>query len=121
VGTASFGSPTVVVDDSAQATGVRPGWPSFFPDGRSVVFQHQSAPGADDLLPAQLPTRAGAMAQIGWTGVSDAAHVTALNGLNGLDATGTSYLPVLPKSSTLDCSADGTSVGCLAEGPNRPA
>jgi hypothetical protein len=91
----------VVADDSANANSeVRPGWPAFLPDGKSIVFHHQSAAGLDGNGDAQLHTRKGAKAQIAWTGV-DSANVTALDQLNGKG-----YLPKLPSASTVTCKAD---------------
>ena len=108
--TSTFSSPVLVVDDTGKPTNVRPGWGAFLPDGKSVVFQHQSAAGSDGNS-AQLYTRKGELSQIGWTSSSDAAHVTVLNELNGLGGGGSTYLPNLATPINLACTADGTSVG----------
>ena len=56
----------LVVDDTGKPTDIRPGWGAFLPDGKSVVFQHQSIAGADGNGSA-LYTRKGELSQIGWT------------------------------------------------------
>jgi hypothetical protein len=113
--TNAFSNATVVVDDSGKPAGTRPGWAAFFPDGRSIAFHHQSVVGGDGNGDGNgaLYTRKGAKAQIHWTSAADAAHVTPLNALNGLDATGASYLPKLDAPITMTCSADGQSVGSM--------
>jgi hypothetical protein len=108
--TKTFSNPVVVVDDSAQPVNTRPGWPAFFPDGNSVIFHHQIAPG-DDGNSAQMNTRKNARAEIAWTSAVDAKSVVALNQLNGKDATGTSYLPKLLTPVSLACTADASTVG----------
>ena len=60
--TSTFSSPTLVVDDTGQPTNVRPGWGAFFPDGKSVVFQHQSVVGSDG-EGAALYTRKGELSR----------------------------------------------------------
>jgi hypothetical protein len=111
--TSTFSNPVVVADDTGQPAATRPGWPAFFPDTKSLVFHEQSVAGADGNGDGALHTRAGAKAQILWTSSTDAQHVTVLNQLNGLDATGTSYLPTLSPPSTLGCTWNGagTEVG----------
>jgi hypothetical protein len=112
--TNSFSSPVTVVDDTGQAAAIRPGWPAFLPDSKSIVFHHQNAydtlDTTDPNTSGQLNTRKGAKAQIAWTNLTDSAHVTPLNQLNGLDVAGVSYLPQLATASTLTCTADGTTV-----------
>jgi hypothetical protein len=107
--TNAFTSPTLVVDDTGQAAGVRPGWPAFLPDGKSLVFHHQSVYGSDSAS-GEMYTRKGCQAQIDWTGVTNATSVTHLDQLNGLNA-GTSYLPKFTAGVTISCTADGTTVG----------
>jgi hypothetical protein len=107
----AFTLPTLVVDDTGKPAETRPGWPAFLPDAKSLVFHHQSAAGLDGNAEGQMTTRKGAKAQIGWTSATDAAHVTTLNALNGLDATGTSYLPTLTTPITMSCLADLQEVG----------
>lgn len=107
----SVANPIVVVDDTGQAAGRRPGWPAVFPDGKAVIFHHQIAAGLDGNSDGALYTRKGAKAEIAWTSTADASSVTTLNQLNGRDAAGMSYLPKLPTASALACSADGAAVG----------
>jgi hypothetical protein len=104
-GTSTFSSPTVVADDTGQPSAVRPGWPAFFPDGKSLVFHHQSKAGGDG-EDVSLFTRKGALAQIAWTNVTDATHVTPLDNLNGKG-----YLPKLAQAMNINCTGDGMSVG----------
>lgn len=107
--TNTFSNAAVVADDSAQPAGVRPGWPAFFPDGSSVVYERQTTPGTDPQDGA-LYTRRGAKGLIAWTGTT-APNVTILNLLNGLDPQGNSYLPKLPAPKAMSCTADGEQVG----------
>jgi hypothetical protein len=109
--TNTFSTPVLVVDDTGQPSDTRPGWPAFFPDGKSLVFHHQSVSGGDGNASGELYTRKGAKARIAWTAASNAAHVTSLNLLNGAGASGRSYLPSLPQAINLTCTADGQSVG----------
>jgi hypothetical protein len=114
--TGAFSNPVLVVDDTGSPTDTRPGWGAFLPDGASIVFQHQSvasADGSSGSLSGTLYTRKGAKAQIGWTRSTDASHVTALNALNGLDSSGTAYLPKLATPMSLPCTADGMTVGTI--------
>jgi hypothetical protein len=111
VATSTFSSPTIVVSDAGQPAATRPGWPAFFPDGKSVVFEHQSAPGTD-APDGALWTRKGANGQIAWTSVADANSVTPLDQLNGKG-----YLPKLAAASSLSCTADGVQVAAGAAGP----
>lgn len=110
--TSTFSNPVLVASDQGQASGVRPGWPAFFPDGKAVVFEHQSAAGVDGNS-ADLHTRKGAKGQIAWTSVTDANSVTALNQLNGLDANNNVYLPKLATPINMSCTGDGTQVGTI--------
>jgi hypothetical protein len=111
--TKTFSNPIVVDDDTAAASSdVRPGWAAFLPDSQSLVFQHQTTLGVDDPHSGVLDTRANSAAQIAWTNVTDAAHVTTLNQLNGLDAAGNSYLPSLATPVSIACNdAAGNQVG----------
>ena len=78
-----FTNPITIVDDSTKNEAIRPGWPAFLPDSKSVVFHHQSAydtyDTTDPNTSGQLYTRKGAKAQIAWTNLTDSSHVTALN------------------------------------------
>jgi hypothetical protein len=112
VSTMAFANPVTVASDSGAGAGVRPGWPAFFPDGQSVIFEHQSAAGVDG-AGGDLHTRKGAKGQIAWTNVTDASAVTALNQLNGLDAAGNVYLPKLAQPVAMSCTGDGAQVGNL--------
>ncbi|HEX4462399.1 MAG TPA: hypothetical protein VIA18_30690 [Polyangia bacterium] len=113
--TNAFTNPITIVDDSAtNNASIRPGWPAFLPDSKSVVFHHQSAyDSGDGNGSGQLYTRKGCKAQIAWTNLTDSSHVTALNQLNGMDSTGTSYLPKLTTASTVTCTGDGTTVSTI--------
>ncbi len=108
--TFAFTTPTLVVDDTGQAQGVRPGWPAFLPDGKSLVFHHQSVYGSD-APSGEMDTRKGCQAQIHWTSTTNASSVTPLNELNGLSAPNTSYLPKYSAGVAISCTADGTTVG----------
>lgn len=113
VTTGTFSNPTVVVDDTGQPAETRPGWPAFFPDGKAVVFHHQSAAGSDGNGLGDLRTRKGANAQIAWTSVADAQNVTPLDQLNGKG-----YLPKLAAASTLSCYGDNVQVAAGPAGSN---
>jgi hypothetical protein len=108
--TNTFSNAVTVFDATGQNAQTRPGWPAFFPDGKSVVFHLQSAAGIDGNSLGDLRTRKGAKAQIAWTGAA-APNVTVLNQLNGLDAMGNSYLPKLAQGINLSCTGDGYQVG----------
>ncbi len=111
--TSTFSNPVVVDDDSADPDpDVRPGWPAFLPDGSSIVFHHQTQASTDAAGEAQIITRAGARAQIYWTSVTDAEHVTPLDALNGRDSLGNVYLPSLPATTpATSCMSDSYQVG----------
>jgi WD40-like Beta Propeller Repeat len=108
--TDAFSNPVTVADFTGQPAATRPGWPAFFPDGKSIVFHEQLAAGADGNGAGDLYTRKGAEAQIAWTS-SSANNATVLNELNGLDASGNSYLPKLAAPINMSCTGDGTQVG----------
>jgi hypothetical protein len=108
--TNAFGAPALVADYTGQSSNTRPGWPSFFPDGKSLVFQLQSNPGVDGNQD-DLRTRKGALDQIAWTSATDATHVTILNALNGVGAGGTQAIPNLPGAAAMGCTGDGAQVG----------
>jgi hypothetical protein len=109
--TRAFGSPTVIVDNSAQPAETRPGWPAVFPDSQSVIFHQQTAAGLDMNGQMQLATRKNARAYISWTGITNASSVTPLNQLNGKNAAGVSYLPKLQTAINMSCMADSQEVG----------
>lgn len=109
--TLTFSNPVVVVDDTGQPAEQRPGWPAFFPDGKSVVFHQQTAAGVDGNNLGDLRTRKGAKAHLSWTSTTDAQSVTPLNQLNGKDAGGNSYLPKLDQPVNMSCTGDGAQVG----------
>ncbi len=110
--TNAFTSPTLVVDDTGQASGVQPGWPAFLPDGKSLVFQHQSVRGSDSES-GEMYTRKGCEAQIHWTSTANATSVTPLDQLNGVSGPGTTYLPKLSAAVSISCTADNTTVGTI--------
>ncbi len=99
VATGAFTNAVTVVDDTANA-GLTPAWPAFFPDNKSMVFHHQSAPG-NDPGGSDPVTRGGALAQIHWTSASSATGVTPLDNLNGKG-----YLPKLAAPSPVACDDD---------------
>ncbi|HKO49475.1 MAG TPA: Ig-like domain-containing protein [Polyangiaceae bacterium] len=109
--TLAFSNPIVAVDYSGQPDETRPGWPAFFPDGKSIVYHRQTKAGFDGNELADLRTRKGALARLYWNGLSGTETSTALNQLNGLDATGKSYLAPLSAPVTLNCKGDGSNVG----------
>lgn len=106
--TQTFSGTRTVFDATGQAAMVRPGWPAFLPDAKSIVFQRQSDAGFDGNGLGDLRTRKGAYAQIYWTSAADANSVTPLDNLNGKG-----YLPKLPAKITMNCTGDGSSVGGL--------
>jgi hypothetical protein len=106
-----FSNAVLVADYEGQAAEMRPGWPAFFPDGQSVIFHTQLAAGVDGNNLADLRTRKGARAEISWTSAANASSITPLNALNGKDANGASYLPVLEAPVSLACTGDGAQVG----------
>ncbi len=109
----TFSNPVVIADYTNMPAEHRPGWPAFFPDGKSVVYHEQIAAGADGNSLGELRTRKGARAFLSWTGVTDAASVTPLNRLNGKDENGVSYLPKLETPVVMNCTGDGVQVGSI--------
>ena len=107
--TGAFTNFLAVVDDTGSPAETRPGWPAFLPDGKSLVFHHQSAAGNDGNGNADLHTRSKAKAQIHWAS-SSATGVTKLDALNGVGPGGVSYLPKLAVPSAVTCTADGPDV-----------
>ncbi len=102
----TFGSAIMVVDNTGSPAMTRPGWPAFFPDSASIVFQQQTVAGSDGNGHGDMYTRKGSKAHIAWTNITDATKVTSLDQLNG-----TGYLPKLKTPYSLACTADGVSVG----------
>lgn len=109
--TYTFSNPATIVDLTGQAADTRPGWPAFFPDGKSVVYHHQIAAGVDGNNLGDLRTRKGAKSYIAIADATTPGASTPLNQLNGKDAAGTVYLPKLTQPVSLFCSGDGASVG----------
>jgi hypothetical protein len=105
--THAFSAPTLIADDTANPNpDVRPGWPAFFPDSKSVVFHHQSMASTDQFDgPPMLYTRAGALAQIYWTNLASPSAVTPLDNLNGKG-----YLPKMAVANDVFCTADDDEV-----------
>jgi WD40-like Beta Propeller Repeat len=96
--TATFSNQITVVSDTGSVT---PGWPAFFPDSKSIVFEQESAPSQIDGHGSNiLWTREGAEGQLAWASVSGTASVTPLDQLNGKG-----YLPTGP-TPTLSCIGD---------------
>jgi len=106
VATMTFSNPTEVVDFTGQPAEVRPGWAAFFPDGKSVVFHHQSAAGIDGNTLGDLRTRKGAKARLAWASASGGQPVTPLDQLNGVG-----YLPKLDQPIAMSCIGDSFQVG----------
>jgi len=109
--TLAFSNPLTAVDYTGSPDETRPGWPAFFPDGKSIVYHHQTKAGFDGNGQADLRTRKGALARIYWNGLSGTETSTALDRLNGLDEKGQSYLAPLNAPVTLTCKGDGSTVG----------
>ena len=104
-------NPLIAVDYTGQPAETRPGWPAFFPDGKSIVYHHQTKAGVDGNSLGDLRTRKGALARIYWNGLSGTETSTPLDRLNGLDEHGDSYLASLSAPVTLKCTGDGNTVG----------
>jgi hypothetical protein len=104
-------NPLIAVDYTGQPAETRPGWPAFFPDGKSIVYHHQTKAGFDGNTLGDLRTRKGALARIYWNGLSGTETSTALDRLNGLDESGNSYLAALSAPTTLNCTGDSKTVG----------
>ena len=109
--TLEFSSPFTAVDYTGQPAETRPGWPAFFPDGKSIVYHHQTKAGLDGNDLGDLRTRKGALARLYWNGLSGTEPSTPLDRLNGLDENGNSYLAPLSAPVTLTCTGDGKGVG----------
>lgn len=83
----------------------RLGWPTFTPDGNSVVFQRQIVSSIGNLSggwsPSHINSVAGAQADLWITNVpansSTAATPTQMKAANGLTAAGARYLPEVPR------------------------
>ena len=109
--TLAFSNPLTAVDYTGMPEETRPGWPAFFPDGKSIVYHHQTKAGFDGNGLGDLRTRKGALARIYWNGLSGTETSTALNRLNGLDVNGDSYLAPLRAPVAVTCKGDGVTVG----------
>ncbi|UQA61968.1 PD40 domain-containing protein [Polyangium aurulentum] len=109
--TGAFANPVITVDDTGQPAEMRPGWPAFYPDGKSVVFHQQTAAGVDGNNLGDLRTRKGAKAYLAWTSVNGSPNATPLDQLNGKDAAGNVYLPKLSQPISMSCTGDGAQVG----------
>ncbi|HEX2670397.1 MAG TPA: hypothetical protein VHM25_05980 [Polyangiaceae bacterium] len=109
--TLGVSNPLIAVDYTGQPAETRPGWPAFFPDGKSIVYHHQTKAGFDGNAEGDLRTRKGALARIYWNGLSGTETSTPLDHLNGLDENGDSYLAPLNAPVTLNCTGDSKTVG----------
>jgi len=109
--TLEFGNPLVAVDYTGSDVETRPGWPAFFPDGKSIVYHRQTKAGFDGNGLRDLRTRKGALARLYWNGLSGTETSTPLDRLNGLDESGNSYLAPLRAPVTLGCMGDSSAVG----------
>lgn len=108
--TNTFSNPVEVVDNTGKPADNRPGWPAFFPDGKSIVFESQTKAGLDGNGGGDLRTRKGSKGEIAWTS-ANGNQVAVLNALNGLDASGNSYLPKLATPINMSCTGDSSQVG----------
>ena len=104
--TGAFTNQLTIVDDTGKPASVRPGWPAFFPDGKSVIFEEQSVAGLDGNGNGSLYTRKGCKGQIAWTSAMGGQAVTPLDQLNGKG-----YLPKLAQPMNVGCTGDGSQVG----------
>ncbi len=111
--TGAFANPKEVVDNTGQPAETRPGWPAFYPDGKSIVFHQQTAAGVDGNNLGDLRTRKGARAHLAWTSVNGAPNATPLDKLNGKDAAGNVYLPKLAQPINMTCTGDAAQVGAI--------
>jgi hypothetical protein len=111
--TGAFENPMTVVDDTGQPAETRPGWPAFYPDGKSIVFHHQTAAGVDGNNLGDLRTRKGAKAHLAWTSLNGAPNATPLDRANGKDEAGNIYLPKLAQPIAMTCTGDGAQVGAI--------
>jgi len=109
--TFGISNPLIAVDYAGQPDETRPGWPAFFPDGKSIVYHHQTKAGLDGNTVGDLRTRKGALARIYWNGLSGNETSTPLDRLNGLDENGNSYLAPLNAPVSLSCTGDSKAVG----------
>jgi hypothetical protein len=101
--TLAFSAPKIVAQDTAPAN---PGWPAFFPDSKSVVYESQTQASLCDGA-GSIVTRSGARGQIYWTNAAGVASVTPLDQLNGKG-----YLPKLAAPSPVVCNdACGHNIG----------
>jgi hypothetical protein len=94
--TNTFGSPLLIANTGSAS--IRPAWPAFFPDSKSVVFHHQTVASSCD-GPTSTVTRSGARSQIYWTNLTGPTAATPLDNLNGAG-----YLPKLAAPSSVACS-----------------
>lgn len=117
--TLQFSNPRIAVDYSGAPDETRPGWPAFFPDGKSIVYHHQEQAGTDGNDVADLRTRKGALAQLYWNGLSGTETSTPLARLNGYSANGDSYLAPLSAPVSMSCAADGDAVGDIQASHER--
>ncbi len=78
-------------------------WPSFTPDGKSVLYQRQivNSNAYNAWSPSKLNTTSGAQAEIWMSNIPNnntlAATPVRLNALNGLTSAGVNYLPQIPR------------------------
>jgi hypothetical protein len=100
--TKTFSADTLVVDD--KGTGLTPGWPAFFPDGKSVVLEQETQPSAlDGHGNGILWTRENSKGFIAWASASGGGGATPLDQLNGKG-----YLPKLAAPKPMSCYGDSS-------------
>lgn len=82
------------------------GWPSFLPDGNSILYQRliNASNATGGWAPNEIATIAGGMNEIWMSTVPASTSTTAkmrrLDALNGYSSSGTSYLPTSPRDVT---------------------
>ena len=104
--TNTFSNLVEVVDNTGQPAESRPGWPAFFPDGNSIVYQQQTFSGFESNSLGDLRTRRGAKAHLAWTLADGSGTPTPLDQANGVG-----YLPQLATPIIMTCDADDDEVG----------
>jgi hypothetical protein len=89
---------------TALSPGNKVAWPSFLPDGSAVIYQRQIVAATAYLgwSPSDINTIGGSQADLWISNVPANGTIpavpTRLNGLNGLDALGASYLPTTSRT-----------------------
>ncbi|MBL8957672.1 MAG: hypothetical protein JNK82_43255 [Myxococcaceae bacterium] len=111
--TRAFTNAVTVANDTSVDLAQRSAWPAFFPDSRSLVYQHVLRVSADGHTSDE-HTRKFAQGELRWTSAISSTTPVRLDRLNGALPDGGTYLPKLATASTLSCTADGLAVGANA-------